>query len=76
MSCRSCGAPIEWALTTAGKRMPLDLEPAPQGNLVLDDDGVVWAVAAAPVALLAKKPPLRQSHFATCPNANHHRKRT
>jgi len=23
--CRSCGAPIVWIVTTAGRRMPLDL---------------------------------------------------
>ena len=33
--CRSCGAQIFWAVTANGKRMPLDAQPHPEGNLVL-----------------------------------------
>ena len=28
-ACRSCGAPVTWTVTDAGKRMPVDPEPHP-----------------------------------------------
>lgn len=31
--CRSCGAPIYWTVTKAGKRAPMDLDPATQAPL-------------------------------------------
>ena len=33
--CKSCAAEIVWAVTTGGKRIPVDAHPAPGGNLVL-----------------------------------------
>lgn len=32
-SCRECGAPIVWAVTDSGRRLPVDLRPDPQGVL-------------------------------------------
>jgi hypothetical protein len=32
--CRSCGAPIRWVVTEKGKRIPLDRDPQPDGNIV------------------------------------------
>jgi hypothetical protein len=32
-ACRSCGAPIYWTVTKAGKRAPMDLDPATQAPL-------------------------------------------
>lgn len=68
-ACRSCGAPIIWAITENGKRMPLDAEPAerPTGVFRLEPSGD---------DLIARRP-IEQvyiSHFATCPNADQHRK--
>ena len=34
-TCRSCGAPIEWAITAKGKRMPVDAEPRTDGTILL-----------------------------------------
>ncbi len=34
--CRSCGAPIWFGLTAKGKRMPMDLAPVEDGNVVVD----------------------------------------
>jgi hypothetical protein len=34
-TCRSCSAPIVWAVTAKGKRMPLDAVPHPEGNVRL-----------------------------------------
>lgn len=67
--CRSCGAPITWAITDNGKRIPLDAEPAPNGNLILVD-----GVARTP--RIDDDVPFLQyvSHFATCPNAQQHRR--
>jgi hypothetical protein len=68
--CRSCDAPIEWAITTKGQRIPLDPEPGPGGNLVLVD-----GVARHPT--LGEGVPYLQytSHFATCPDAERFRRK-
>ncbi len=70
--CNSCGAEIIWAHTASGKAIPLDAEPVPFGNLV------VVPGADGPRALSVNIPgalgPRYVSHFATCPNANQHRK--
>jgi len=77
--CKSCDAPIRWViLGETGKRMPLD----PQANL----DGNVWvvewedgtpvvAVASAERPIPSGEPMRYTSHFATCPNANEHRRK-
>lgn len=66
--CRSCGAPIRWERTEAGKPIPLDVEPVETGNLAFREDGKVIAASKAP-------PGLRYvTHFATCPNASAWRK--
>jgi hypothetical protein len=72
LRCRSCGAAILWALTPAGRRVPLDAEPveyeAPAGRYA-----VLWpADGGTPVAV--HRPALYLTHFATCPNAASHRK--
>lgn len=81
--CRSCGAPIRWAATANGNRMPLDRDPAPDGTIVLSDPD---PDAYAPVALHYSppdepllpgmpEPPRFRSHFATCPYADQHRRK-
>jgi len=61
-NCSSCGAPLIWARTAANnKRIPLDFEP--EKRLVRQEDGRFAVVDTY------------KSHFATCPNANKHRKR-
>jgi len=75
--CRSCGAPIQWAITEGGKRMPVDLEPSPIGNIALYSRG-----EDAPIAIViteteieawkksgSRKQRLFLSHFTTCPQA-------
>ncbi len=59
--CRSCSADILWATTEAGKTIPLDVKPAP-GLFSVDERGV------------ARSAKVYVSHFATCPNAQKHRK--
>lgn len=75
-TCRSCGAPIVWAVTKNGRPMPVDPDPTAGGNLllVLDPDPREPPLARHP--LTTDVPPfvLHLSHFATCPNAAEHRK--
>lgn len=71
MICRSCQAPIRWKLTEAGKRMPIDRDPVPDGNVVLLDGDRVHVLHADEVA---DDVPRYVSHFATCPNARGHRR--
>lgn len=81
--CRSCRAPIVWALTENGRRIPLDRDPyeggSPSGlfsvrEVVVEGSGrrSLLAIAATPDAFPGET--LYRSHFATCPNAEQHRK--
>jgi hypothetical protein len=63
--CTSCGAPIEWVVTAKGSRMPLDLASSPDANIILD--GLIARVVKPGEGV-------RTSHFASCPNADRHRK--
>lgn len=69
--CRSCGVCVEWAVTTNGKRMPLDEEPDCDGLMVLTAAGVAefYDPDRHEGALR------RTSHFATCVDAKRWRKR-
>ena len=35
--CRDCQAPIVWTITANQKRMPINVWPAPNGNVILLD---------------------------------------
>lgn len=69
--CKSCRAPILWAKTKAGKRIPLNAEPDPTGNVVIEDG----------VAVVLRRgdgpgPTVRRytSHLANCGQAGLWRK--
>lgn len=72
--CRSCKKPIVWAETEKGRKMPVDLDATPDGNIELRDRGR----NRAPLAIYVKASDdgeLRfTSHFVTCPQANRWRK--
>jgi hypothetical protein len=71
--CRSCGSKIIWAVTAAGKRMPLDPEPVHAGNIILRER----ARGLEPEAVYVKPDPDESryiSHFVTCPQARKWRK--
>ena len=71
--CNSCHQPVWWKLTSNGKRMPIDPDPVPDGNLILDGENTVLVIG--PIDVLADPDTARYvSHFATCPNADEHRK--
>ena len=79
-ACRSCHAPIRWARTEHGRKIPLDVVEAPaatrHGLFALRD----LASSEGPLAIAVSRAqvmpgdPLYVSHFATCPNANEHRR--
>lgn len=68
--CHSCHAPIRWVRTPAGKAMPLDRDPDPTGNVIIDGHG--RGVVIGPPSLFddpADDTTERwMPHFATCPN--------
>jgi len=66
--CKGCNATIEWHKTAAGKPIPLDPDPHPQGNLTFDSRLRVV------VAEIGSKPKMYRSHFATCPKAGEFRR--
>lgn len=75
-ACNSCHAPVIWAETRTGKRMPVDTRPHPDGNvrIVAHPSGVQMAEVLGPLEVAAAEQPLHRSHFATCPNAAQHRR--
>lgn len=58
-SCASCGASIVWMKTSAGRAMPVDSASVAPS----DDTSTLF------------DPGRHTSHFATCPNADSHRRR-
>lgn len=75
-ACRSCGESIIWRTTPGGKPMPLDPEPVDHGNVIVLDDRRCRVVGGAAAEDHKREGgELYVSHFATCPNANEHRKR-
>lgn len=81
--CRSCHAPVIWAVTILGKAMPVDAEPSANGNLALEwrERGSGLPGGAPPLARVVSehlrfgRADLRTSHFVTCPQAGKWRRR-
>lgn len=81
--CRSCFAEIEWVKSAKTEStIPLDATPTKDGNIIVRNERAhVYKDAATAFASLGTLQkyewPLRQrtSHFATCPNADKHRKK-
>lgn len=66
-TCRSCGAPVEWAELVTGKRMPFDPPIVPvrtQGNLLAGERTVEDVDTSVTL-----------SHFATCKDAKQWRRK-
>ena len=66
-SCRTCRAPLVWAYTETGKRMPFDAHPAEDGSWVIRNGTAAYDPFA--------RGPRYRPHFATCPDADQHRRR-
>lgn len=82
-TCEACGAAIIWSQTTKGNLMPLDAEPTPSGNILLDTSPTTQPRLAEATVLGARKAleardagrTLYKSHFATCPKAGEFRRK-
>lgn len=67
--CHICGAHIEWAFTEGGKRMPLDIEPHPNGNVVIAEvhrDGQRTVHVLNKAEMATDRRQRRLSHHVTC----------
>lgn len=76
--CKSCGKPVIWVKTARGNNMPIDAE----GVRVVEDDtarSTFFDVNGGTFKARALDDGEHGgtvgyvSHFATCPNASHHR---
>lgn len=67
-TCRTCKAAIIWVKTEKGKKMPLDATPTEAGMFFLDEEDGIALYGRG------KQATGYTSHFATCPQANQHRK--
>lgn len=73
--CRSCGEPIRWAETVKGRRIPIDAQPAHDGNIRLEERGHMQPPLAIVLTGQIESNTQRwRSHFASCPNAAQHRR--
>ena len=70
-SCLSCGAAIVWAITASGKRIPLDAKPEKRFVTAPCD-----ADAADAGDLHVRVEDTYVSHFAACPHADQHRRKS
>jgi hypothetical protein len=59
--------------------MPIDAEPAEDGNIIVSGtvtgEDTPFVTVLSPKGALAVGGPRYTSHFATCPNADSHRRR-
>ena len=69
-TCRGCHESIRWARTEAGKAIPIDPDPVPDGNIVVTDGGIAHVLRATEMATSERY----VSHFATCVKRSHFRK--
>lgn len=71
--CRFCHQPIQWAITRNSKRMPVDVDPNPAGNVMVEptEDGkglFATVLGSGDRLFLPDGADVRSSHFETCPN--------
>lgn len=75
MECKSCGAPIIWAMSANRKWIPFDAQPTRDGRwhveFMAGGESLAWQPATNHSGQDRYTP-----HWATCPNANKHRRRT
>ena len=72
--CRSCRAPVQWAVTPSGSWIALEPGAHERGNLIETQTSAGRTVVR--MADLTDPPgPRRLAHFATCPDASSWRRR-
>ena len=78
--CRSCGAPVIWAVhETTKKRAPIDATPVEDGNVIFvhepgmggDPEYHVLTKTERAFPVLTSR---HTNHFLSCPNAKQHKK--
>ncbi|MDN5861747.1 MAG: hypothetical protein L0H84_24365 [Pseudonocardia sp.] len=70
--CNYCAAPLRWALTAAGKRMPLDAAPDAQRGNVLLLGGRAAVLGPGPArGARSDGQTLYLPHAVFCPHARH-----
>lgn len=84
-ACASCKAKVKWVVVKkSGKRMPIDPEPVDGGNVEVVGSRVDGDFGRCELVIVHPKGSLPmpgmgkdrfRSHFASCPNADHHRRR-
>jgi hypothetical protein len=71
--CRSCHARVIWlTIRPGGRRMPIDVDPVPDGNIIADLAQAVGVVVPAGALTFLDDTPDEaryRSHFASCPQA-------
>lgn len=73
--CGACKERIIWAKTTAGRSMPLNPDPSPDGNVMLIEGvATVLGKHTSEDVRLSGSEPLYVAHWSTCPNAADFRK--
>lgn len=80
--CKACGAPIFFGLTSAGKLIPIDVEPVADGNVILGPmvqhpvtrEGLRQAIVLSRADTPLDDPERFVSHFVSCPNADSFRR--
>lgn len=76
-ACKTCGADIRWAISEKGRMMPFDAEPNGRGQWRLRTQPGSWVPVAVHVPEDERDGyhhELLISHFASCPDADHHRR--
>jgi hypothetical protein len=78
--CRSCKALIIWAKTEKGKNLPVDVDTSKDGEWFIVINKAEYRVDAIfhksqrARAWVDGGAPRHKAHWATCPNANQHRR--
>lgn len=71
---RGCGAVVAWVKLGTGRRMPIDLDPAADGNVKLTGAGHAFILGKR--AIEEDTGPRYVSHFRSCPHAEQWRRPT
>jgi hypothetical protein len=78
-TCQSCGASILWVRTLSKRRMPLDADPKPTGNVVIvkhvNGGEVGVYLSGSNLEFYSDIKERYVSHFSTCPDAKTWRRR-
>lgn len=83
-ACRSCSSPMVWAISAKRRRIPIDPTPVEDGNVILlpivdqaekERLGASFrAQVVGPLDQMVEGVARFKSHFATCADADRHRK--